>query len=114
MVERRATVKDSQDLSGGESDEAFQSDLEHEIGGLGTTRQLAEYRARTLGDEDTAHKIREGQYTESELIAMLEKENDELADYLQGHMTDMSVYADDDGRHETLSLKALSGRYNDE
>ena len=116
VVERRATVRDSDDPSEGrESEDEYMSDGEHDIGGIGTTRQLAEYRAHSLGDEETAHKIREGHFTEQELVAMLEKENDDLVDFVQGRLAGQPL--SDDGRNDTLSANALSaglvGRYND-
>ena len=48
-----------------------------------------------MGDEDTAHKIRSGHYTEEELIDMLEKENNDLAEFVHGKMTELNTYSDD-------------------
>ena len=65
-----------------DSEEAVPSDLEAEVGDMTTYRSLAEYRALTLGDEETAQKIRAGAYTEAELIEMLERDHEDMNEYV--------------------------------
>ena len=67
------------------SNESDDDDMpaEEALNGLNALRQLAEYKARSLDDTQTADKIRNGLFGENDLVAFLEK--DELVDLMQSN-----------------------------
>ena len=85
------------------------------LGGMNTLRQLAEYKARTLDDESTADRIRNGHFGENDLVAFLEK--DSLVDLMHQQKDDL-MNSDDEAKGNENSAAVLdnimSNRYTDD